>query len=80
MQTLISIDSNLYRRRLVRALNALPDGFYHSGHRYMQAKLDTSDGCIMARSSSFARWSPCGSSAHFWDAYGQEVVASRHSK
>ncbi len=81
MTTLLSDSSPLYRRRLARALNSLPDGFYLVGGNY--------PGNLRCRRAAYRKGYlqviPCGETAflstsagsEFIDAYGRSVVASR---
>lgn len=80
---LLSLDSPLYLKRLARELNALPDGFYYSGHRYTRARFK--NGTLEARyirECGCAAWTATGHGGPiqpFSDAYGRSVCASRRA-
>lgn len=72
------MDSDLYQKRMVRELNALTDGFYTNGHRYLQARF--CKGQIQARSldeKGKSVWYTMGTRQVWCDVFGQEVCASR---
>ncbi len=73
---LIPTDSPLYRRRLCRELNSLPDGFYLGGVRCSRARF--SKGEIEVSPCGSGAWAPFDS-ANFVDAYGRVVTASRRA-
>ncbi len=69
-----------YLRRLVRELNATPDGFYaNAGNAYNErcnrARMNGASGRIECRSLRGAWFLPTNND--FNDAYGREICASR---
>lgn len=81
---LISTDSLLYKRRLVKELNAQPDGFYSpaASHniRCMRARIERGSIQVMAFQSGMPEWFYPYSQTVFTDAYGRYIVASRQPK
>lgn len=72
---LIATDSPLYLKRMVRELNALPDGFYTSnGTRCNRARLFFGD-LLQVRKIGGGWIIPTTHSFH--DAYGRDIYASR---
>lgn len=79
--TLLDTSSALYLKRLVRALNALPDGFYANTPegrlRFVRARWVTPHGF---QGRTLAEWgtpSWLPLSGDLTDAYGRTVSASR---
>lgn len=88
MKPLLSTDSPLYLKRLCRELNALPDGFYVMGQRYMRAILNKTvnpfEGtiaytfhCRTIADNGKPVWDVKPIDSLFIDAYGRDVCASR---
>ena len=73
MATLISTDSPVYVRRLVRELNGHVDGFYFGEKRFSRARF--SKGRLQARAVSGERWSDITTECR--DAHGRDIFASR---
>jgi hypothetical protein len=85
---LLDLNSPTYLRRLARELNALPDGFYHKGQRYNQARVHSMAGEGGKRCTlSIFRPDPVHVGVSYStgitgecvisDAYGRTVCASR---
>jgi hypothetical protein len=75
MKPLIAYDSSLYLKRMVRELNAIPDGFYTSnGTRCNRARLFFGDLLQVRKIGGGWKTPP---DHRFCDAYGRDVYASR---
>ncbi len=85
MKPLLPLTDPRYLRRLVRACNALPDGFYSGGQRYTRARF--SAGRLQTRRvASYLDPHDPRNGRTVWvtvdpatlgDAYGRAVCASR---
>jgi hypothetical protein len=80
---LIAADSILYNKRLVRELNATPNGFYaqFAGDRCFRSnRARMHAGNIEARridANGKPYWTQIVSASGFVDSYGRSIVASR---
>lgn len=82
--TLISKDSPLYLKRLVRELNNTPHGFYTSlagfCFRSNRARLHKGELQVRAMGDNFDKKWISPTRTIFEDVYGREIVASRVTK
>lgn len=84
---IITKDSPLYLKRLVRELNAAPDGFYVYSHafdgaacfRSNRARMKNGELQVCRNFNVKKEWVGAGDRV-FSDAYGREIVASRTIK
>ena len=76
--TLIETTSCLYLKRLVRELNAQPDGFYApvAGFNVRCNRARLKGETLQCHSFGSPEWFTPGANS-FSDAYGREIVASR---
>jgi len=89
MKTLLPYSSPLYLKRMARALNGAPAGFYHDGSRFFRATF--SKGCLVisrATEWNVSSGAPTGfevrkfsdlTDVSFGDGNGSTICASRHS-
>lgn len=74
MKPLISTDSSLYKKRLVRELNGMFDGFYHQGVRCNRAKY-VNNKIWIRKIGGYAFYDVVDD--YFVDCYGRSIVASQ---
>jgi len=82
--TIIPKDSPLYLKRLVRELNATPDGFYASFvglcFRSNRARLNKGELQVRSLGGQFHRSWLVPTGNNFQDVFGREIVASQTTK
>lgn len=85
MKSLLPLSSPLYLKRLVRELNALPDGFYCGEYRFLRARLkdDKIQFRYLSPTTGQCEWLDVERRGldldSLRDAYGCTVCASRHA-